>query len=154
MNKSDQKKTNTLDILSKRLEEAHDLYDDPSPLVHDPMNNTFKTENQMKKEISDQEKYKILKETSNQQEKKEFRDIERKYKKEVPFKKNKLISQRRELSKTKHEPQVPLKIDFDFKFPKNISTKPDETLAALERESSKVDPDLYKGLGSFFLKKF
>ena len=123
MNKSDQKKTKPLDNLTKRIIEATELYDDPSPVIHDPMTNTFKTENQLKKEISDQEKYKILKETSNQQEKKEFRDIERKYKKEVPFKKNKLISQRRELSKTKHEPQVPLKINFDFNFPKKISKK-------------------------------
>lgn len=153
MNKSDQKKIKPFDDLSKRIIEAHELYDDPSPVVHDPMTNTFKTENQLKKEISDQEKYKILKDVSNQQERKEFRDIERKYKKEVPFKKNKLISQRKLTKQTNHKPQVPLKIDFDFQIPKKIIPKKDQTLANLEKERTRIDPDYFKGLGTFLLKK-
>ena len=96
-------------------------------MVHDPMTNTFKTENQLKKEFRDQEKRKI--------------------------KNNKLSDQRKLTKQTNHKPQVPLKIDFDFQIPKKIIPKTDQTLANLEKERTRIDPDYFKGLGTFLPKK-
>ena len=38
-------------------------------------------------------------------------------------------------------------------FQKNFY-KPDNTLERIEKDRNKLDPDFYKGLGTFFLKKF
>ena len=48
MIKSKDKKTNPLDQVTKRIEKYIETYD--NPLVHDPLTNSFKTENQMKLE--------------------------------------------------------------------------------------------------------
>jgi hypothetical protein len=127
MNKSDQKKTKPLDILTKRIIEAHEMYDDPSPVIHDPVSNTFKTENQLKKEFKEQENKKL--------------------KKSKPFNKHRATKQ------TNPRPQIPLKIDFDFQIPKKVIPKTDQTLANLEKERTKIDPDYFKGLGTFLPKK-
>ena len=48
MIKSKDKKTNPLDQIAKRIEKYVETYD--SPVIHDPISNTFKTENQIKHE--------------------------------------------------------------------------------------------------------
>lgn len=162
MSKSDQKKTKPFNI-NERVLQMTALYDDnvPSSMEQEPgtdnvivSNGQITTEKQLKKDLSDQDKYKILKQVANQKEKKQFRDIERKYKNELPFKKNKLSEQRRLTKQTKHEPQVPMNFDFSIPIRPRVKKEPDQTLAKLQRESERVDPDLFKGLGSFFGKKF
>ena len=59
MIKSKDKKTNPLDQVTKRIEKYIETYD--NPLVHDPLTNSFKTENQMKleAEIKEQKPKKV-----------------------------------------------------------------------------------------------
>ena len=119
MIKSKDKKTNPLDQVTKRIEKYIETYD--SPLVHDPLTNSFKTENQMKLEA----------EIKEQKPKKP----------EQPFvklkKKNQTIS-------------TPMNLNLNFQ---KIEKEDDKTLERLERDSNKVDPDTFRGLGVFLPRK-
>jgi hypothetical protein len=78
---------------NKTFVEASNKYDDTN-YIYNPADNGIYTEQELKKKFTAQENYKLLKSVANQQEKKDFRDIERKYKKKssidqrtVPFSK-------------------------------------------------------------------
>ena len=90
MSKSKENKTKPL---LQKLTEKMNKYDGTN-YIYDGSDNTINTEADMKKKFSAQEKYRMYKQFANNQEKKEFRDIERKYKKKssidqrtVPFSK-------------------------------------------------------------------
>ena len=81
-NKLEKQKTNPLDNLDQKIKDLNELYDE-TPIVHDPVSNTFMTEGQLKKKFD--------KEVKNK-----------------PFIKiKKPIAQRRERSKTQRDTQVP-----------------------------------------------
>ena len=142
MNKSKQNKTKPL---LQKLTEGMNKYDETN-YIYDGSDNTINTEADMKKKFSAQEKYRMYKQVANNQEKKEFRDIERKYKKKS------CIDQRTVSSVPVSVGNIPLNL-FDYNFAKNFPEKKN-TLENLEQERNKKDPDFYKGLGTFFLKKF
>ena len=150
MNKSKDQKTKKPEEfnLNKEFVKVSNTYDDTN-YVYDPVDNSINTEAEMKKKFSAQDNYKLLKSVANQQEKKEFRDIERKYKKKTP------IEPRRVPSKDKSDTTPPL--DFG-KFPSFLKVQtpelPDDTLKKIVDERNKPDPDFYKGLGIFLPKKF
>ena len=132
MSKSKENKTNVLNNLGKTIVDLTNKYDVESK--------------NFKKNFSAQDKYRMYKQVANNQEKKEFRDIERKYKKKSS------IDQRTVPSETVSVGKLPLNL-FDYNFQKNFY-KPDDTLKRIEKDRNKLDPDFYKGLGTFFLKKF
>ena len=132
MSKSKENKTNVLNNLGKTIVDLTNKYDVESK--------------NFKKNFSAQDKYRMYKQVANNQEKKEFRDIERKYKKKSS------IAQRTVPSEEFSVGKVPLNL-FDYNFQKNFY-KPDDTLKRIEKDRNKLDPDFYKGLGTFFQKKF
>ena len=132
MSKSKENKTNVLNNLGKTIVDLTNKYD-------------LESKN-FKKNFSAQDKYRMYKQVANNQEKKEFRDIERKYKKKSS------IAQRTVPSEEFSVGKVPLNL-FDYNFQKNFY-KPDDTLKRIEKDRNKLDPDFYKGLGTFFQKKF
>ena len=132
MSKSKENKTNVLNNLGKTIVDLTNKYDVESK--------------NFKKNFSAQDKYRMYKQVANNQEKKEFRDIERKYKKKSS------IAQRTVPSETVSVGKLPLNL-FDYNFQKNFY-KPDDTLKRIEKDRNKLDPDFYKGLGTFFQKKF
>ena len=132
MSKSKENKTNVLNNLGKTIVDLTNKYDVESK--------------NFKKNFSAQDKYRMYKQVANNQEKKEFRDIERKYKKKSS------IDQRTVPSEEFSVGKVPLNL-FDYNFQKNFY-KPDDTLERIEKDRNKLDPDFYKGLGTFFQKKF
>ena len=132
MSKSKENKTNVLNNLGKTIVDLTNKYD--------VENKNFK------KNFSAQDKYRMYKQVANNQEKKEFRDIERKYKKKSS------IAQRTVPSETVSVGKLPLNL-FDYNFQKNFY-KPDDTLKRIEKDRNKTDPDFYKGIGTFFQKKF
>ena len=69
---------------NKTFAEASNKYDDTN-YIYNAADNGIYTEQELKKKFSAQDNYKLLKSVANQQEKKEFRDIERKYKKIKPI---------------------------------------------------------------------
>ena len=142
MSKSDQKKTKST---TQRLTETMNTYDGTN-YVYDGSDDTINTEAEMKKKFTAQDNYKLLKSVANNQEKKQFRDIERKYKKKTP------IEPRRESSNTVSDTVLPLNIS-DLKFKKNFEPK-DDTLKRIEEDRNKVDPDFFRGLGTFFIKRY
>ena len=142
MNKSKQNKTKPL---LQKLTEGMNKYEGTN-YIYDGSDNTINTEAEMKKKFTAQDNYKLLKSVANNQEKKEFRDIERKYKKKSS------IAQRTVPSEEFSVGKVPLNL-FDYNFQKNFY-KPDDTLERIEKDRNKLDPDFYKGLGTFFQKKF
>ena len=142
MSKSKENKTKPL---LQKLTEKMNKYDGTN-YIYDGSDNTINTEADMKKKFSAQEKYRMYKQFANNQEKKEFRDIERKYKKKSS------IAQRTVPSEEFSVGKVPLNL-FDYNFQKNFY-KPDDTLKRIEKDRNKLDPDFYKGLGTFFQKKF
>ena len=142
MSKSKENKTKPL---LQKLTEKMNKYDETN-YIYDGSDNTINTEADMKKKFSAQEKYRMYKQFANNQEKKEFRDIERKYKKKSS------IDQRTVPSEEFSVGKVPLNL-FDYNFQKNFY-KPDDTLKRIEKDRNKLDPDFYKGLGTFFQKKF
>ena len=77
MSKSDQKNTKTL---NQTMTETMNKYDGTN-YIYDGSDDTINTEADMKKKFTAQDNYKLLKSVANNQEKKQFRDIERKYKK-------------------------------------------------------------------------
>ena len=142
MSKSDQKKTKST---TQRLTETMNTYDGTN-YVYDGSDDTINTEAEMKKKFTAQDNYKLLKSVANNQEKKQFRDIERKYNKKTP------IEPRRESSNTVSDTALPL--DFSLpKFKKNF-TPEDDTLKRIEEDRNKVDPDFFRGLGTFFIKRY
>ena len=142
MNKSKQNKTKPL---LQKLTEKMNKYDGTN-YIYDGSDNTINTEADMKKKFSAQEKYRMYKQVANNQEKKEFRDIERKYKKKSS------IAQRTVPSEPVSDTRLPLNF-FDYNFQKNFY-KPDDTLKRIEKDRNKKDPDFFKGLGTFFQKKY
>ena len=128
-NKLEKKNTNVLDGLDKKIKDLNELYDE-GPIVHDPVSNTFMSEGQLKK--------KIEKEVKNK-----------------PFIKiKKPIAQRRERFKTQRNTQVPLKIDISPIVKQKQQLQENNILKKIIKEQETTDPDLYKGLGTFFAKKF
>jgi len=142
MSKSKDQKTKPL---LQKLTEGMNKYEGTN-YIYDGSDNTINTEAEMKKKFTAQDNYKLLKSVANNQEKKEFRDIERKYKKKSS------IAQRTVPSEEFSVGKVPLNL-FDYNFQKNFY-KPDDTIERIEKDRNKLDPDFYKGLGTFFQKKF
>ena len=142
MSKSKDQKTKPL---LQKLTEGMNKYEGTN-YIYDGSDNTINTEAEMKKKFTAQDNYKLLKSVANNQEKKEFRDIERKYKKKSS------IAQRTVPSEEFSVGKVPLNL-FDYNFQKNFY-KPDDTLKRIEKDRNKTDPDFYKGIGTFFQKKF
>jgi len=142
MSKSKDQKTKPL---LQKLTEGMNKYEGTN-YIYDGSDNTINTEAEMKKKFTAQDNYRLLKSVANNQEKKEFRDIERKYKKKSS------IAQRTVPSEEFSVGKVPLNL-FDYNFQKNFY-KPDDTLERIEKDRNKLDPDFYKGLGTFFQKKF
>ena len=66
--------------MERGIVEASNTYDGTN-YIYDGSDDTIMTESEMLKKFTAQEKYEMLKKVANNQEKKEFRDIERKYKK-------------------------------------------------------------------------
>ena len=102
MSKSDQKKTKST---TQRLTETMNTYDGTN-YVYDGSDDTINTEAEMKKKFTAQDNYKLLKSVANNQEKKQFRDIERKYKK------NSSIDQRTKPFSKKPDTGAAVKIDI------------------------------------------
>ena len=142
MSKSKDQKTKPL---LQKLTEGMNKYEGTN-YIYDGSDNTINTEAEMKKKFTAQDNYRLLKSVANNQEKKEFRDIERKYKKKSS------IAQRTVPSKPVSDTRLPLNF-FDYNFQKNFY-KPDDTLKRIEKDRNNLDPDFYKGLGTFFQKKF
>ena len=140
MSKSKDKKTKPYD-LEKELLRLTDLYDE-GPIIHDPMSNTFKSEQQMIRENEVKAKgiYDHL--TSN------------KNKKAVKVVQNKPITKRRESLKAKLIPSVPMNLDLNLKISKQPAADAAENiLKKIDNERNKVDPDTFKGLGAFLPRK-
>ena len=142
MSKSDQKNTKTL---NQTMTETMNKYDGTN-YIYDGSDDTINTEADMKKKFTAQDNYKLLKSVANNQEKKQFRDIERKYKKKTH------TEPRRESSNTISDTTLPLNIS-DFKFEKN-SAADDDTLKKIIEDRNKPDPDFFRGLGTFFIKRY
>lgn len=142
MSKSKDQKTKPL---LQKLTEGMNKYEGTN-YIYDGSDNTINTEAEMKKKFTAQDNYKLLKSVANNQEKKEFRDIERKYKKKSS------IAQRTVPSEPVSDTRLPLNF-FDYNFQKNFY-KPDDTLKRIEKDRNKKDPDFFKGLGTFFQKKY
>ena len=142
MSKSKDQKTKPL---LQKLTEGMNKYEGTN-YIYDGSDNTINTEAEMKKKFTAQDNYRLLKSVANNQEKKEFRDIESKYKKKSS------IAQRTVPSEEFSVGKVPLNL-FDYNFQKNFY-KPDDTLKRIEKDRNKKDPDFFKGLGTFFQKKY
>ena len=79
---------------------------DNTNYIYNPADNGIYTEQELKKKFTAQDNYKLLKSVANNQEKKQFRDIERKYKKK------KLIDQRTKPFSKKPDTGAAVKIDI------------------------------------------
>ena len=113
--------------------------------VYDGADDTIMTESEMLKKFTAQEKYELLKKVANNQEKKEFRDIERKYKKKSS------IEPRTESLNVKSDTTLPLEIPNFIKVKEAAPV--DDTLNKILEDRNKPDPDYFKGLGTFLPKK-
>ena len=150
MNKSNQKKTKSL---NKTLTETMNTYDG-SNYIYDGSDDTINTEQEMIKKYSKPkvQTWEIMKETADKKELRELRKIEKKMNyKMKPIKKSS-IDQRRESSKQVSDTYIPLDISIPKVIPKEAAL--DDTLKKIEEDRNKVDPDFFKGLGTFFVKKF
>mgnify|MGYP003139999542 CR=1 FL=1 len=90
---------------NKSITEAMNKYDNTN-YIYNPADNGIYTEQELKKKFTAQDNYKLLKSVANNQEKKQFRDIERKYKKK------KLIDQRTKPFSKKPDTGAAVKIDI------------------------------------------
>ena len=149
MNKSNQKKTKTL---NKTLTETMNTYDG-SNYIYDGSDDTINTEQEMIKKYSKPkvQTWEIMKETADKKELRELRKIEKKMNyKMKPIKKSS-IDQRRESSKQVSDTYIPL----DISIPKVITKEAalDNTLKRIEEDRNKVDPDFFRGIGTFLTKK-
>ena len=140
MSKSKEQKTKPYD-LEKELLRLTDLYDE-GPIIHDPMSNTFKSEQQMIRENEVKAKgiYDHLTRNKN--------------KKVVKVVKNKPITKRRESLKAISTTSVPMNLDLNLKISKQPAADAAENiLKKIDNERNKVDPDTFKGLGTFLPRK-
>tara|TARA_R100000664_G_C2720929_1_gene114456 strand:- start:517 stop:966 length:450 start_codon:yes stop_codon:yes gene_type:complete len=100
---------------NKTFTEASNKYDNTN-YIYNPADNGIYTEKELKKKFTATDTYNLLKSVANQQEKKEFRDIERKYKKKKP------IAQRTEPFSNKDDTGAAVKIDIaPFPFENTIT---------------------------------
>ena len=90
---------------NQSITEAMNKYDGTN-YVYNPADNVIYTEQELKKKFTAQDNYKLLKSVANNQEKKQFRDIERKYKK------NSSIDQRTKPFSKKPDTGAAVKIDI------------------------------------------
>ena len=168
MKKLEKTKANPLDQVNKRIEKYVELYD--SPVIHDPMTNTFKTEKQF---VHDENKRIV--DTLNKYEDADIPEQVIKYSpKKVPNHiKDKMIEKHLTRNKNhsylgldKQKPtairrtpkkpvaisRTPLNIDYKLDLPQD---KPEQNiLKKIEDDRNKTDPDFFKGLGMFLPKKF
>ena len=146
MSKSKENKTKKpLDkTFNEAFTEASNTYDGTN-YVYDGADDTIMTESEMLKKFTAQEKYELLKKVANNQEKKEFRDIERKYKKKSS------IEPRTESLNVKSDTTLPLEIPNFIKVKEAAPV--DDTLNKILEDRNKPDPDYFKGLGTFLPKK-
>jgi hypothetical protein len=150
MNKSNQKKTKSL---NKIMTETMNTYDGNN-YIYDGSDDTINTEQEMIKKYSKPkvQTWEIMKETADKKELRELRKIEKKMNyKMKPIKKSS-IDQRRESSKQVSDTYIPLDISIPKDIPKEAAL--DDTLKRIEEDRNKVDPDFFRGLGTFFVKKF
>ena len=96
------KKTKTF---NQSITEAMNKYDGTN-YIYNAADDGIYTEQELKKKFTAQDNYKLLKSVANNQEKKQFRDIERKYKKKNP------IEPRREPFSKKPDTGAAVKIDI------------------------------------------
>jgi hypothetical protein len=116
---------------NKTFAEASNKYDDTN-YIYNPADNGIYTEKELKKKFSATDTYNLLKSVANQQEKKEFRDIERKYKKKKP------IAQRTAPFSKKPDTGAAVKIDITpFPFENTIT----HTYGAIEADEIKPRED-------------
>ena len=149
MNKSNQKKTKSL---NKTLTETMNTYDG-SNYIYDGSDDTINTEQEMIKKYSKPkvQTWEIMKETADKKELRELRKIEKKMNyKMKPIKKSS-IDQRRESSKQVSDTYIPLDISIPKVIPKEAAI--DDTLKRIEEDRNKVDPDFFRGIGTFLTKK-
>tara|TARA_R100001594_G_scaffold32032_1_gene59511 strand:- start:2982 stop:3434 length:453 start_codon:yes stop_codon:yes gene_type:complete len=149
MNKSNQKKTKSL---NKTLTETMNTYDG-SNYIYDGSDDTINTEQEMIKKYSKPkvQTWEIMKETADKKELRELRKIEKKMNyKMKPIKKSS-IDQRRESSKQVSDTYIPLDISIPKVIPKEAAL--DNTLKRIEEDRNKVDPDFFRGIGTFLTKK-
>ena len=152
MNKSNKNLTE----IGKRVLKYTDTYDDN--VIVD--GNEIKLESQLRKEIEDREKkrkipsWMVMKQLAqdkarkgNTKELNDLLKIERKMRKKTN------TAQRTAPKATSPTPTIPLDL-IDFNEFSKIKSKPDDTLQRLEEDRNKPDPDIAKGLGIFFPKKF
>ena len=140
MTKSKDQKTKKPRTWNEAIVEASNTYDGTN-YVYDGADDTIMTESEMLKKFTAQEKYEMLKKVANNQEKKEFREIERKYKKKKP------IAQRTAPFSNKDDTGGAVKIDIaPFPFENTIT----HTYGAIEDvpvEEVKPREDLAKVKG-------
>ena len=157
MKKLEKTKANPLDTIGKRIEKYSNLYDG-SPVIHDPLTNEFKTETQMLHEndvIDILNKYEDGSNISKVKSKRIYDHLTRnKNKKAVKAAQKKPIAQRRDSIKTISTTSVPMNLDFNL----NISKEPpadaaENILEKIDNDRNKVDPDTFKGLGTFLPRK-
>ena len=149
MNKSNQKKTKSL---NKTLTETMNTYDGNN-YIYDGSDDTINTEQEMIKKYSKPkvQTWEIMKETADKKELRELRKIEKKMNyKMKPIKKSS-IDQRRESSKQVSDTYIPLDISIPKVIPKEAAL--DDTLKRIEADRNKVDPDFFRGIGTFLTKK-
>jgi hypothetical protein len=144
MSKSKDQKTKKPRTWNEAIVEASNTYDGTN-YIYDGADDTIMTESEMLKKFTAQEKYEMLKKVANNQEKKEFRDIEKKYKKKSN------VETRREPSKVKPDTTLPLEIPNFIKVKEAAPV--DDTLNKILKDRNKPDPDYFKGLGTFLPKK-
>ena len=144
MSKSKDQKTKKPRTWNEAIVEASNTYDGTN-YIYDGADDTIMTESEMLKKFTAQEKYEMLKKVANNQEKKEFREIERKYKKKSS------IEPRTEASKVKPDTTLPLEIPNFIKVKEAAPV--DDTLNKILNDRNKPDPDYFKGLGTFLPKK-
>ena len=175
MIKSKDKKTNPLDAVPKRIEKYSELYD--SPMMHDPLSNSFKTENQIKHEagirdnkiidklnkfedkpdipkkklpyLSATDRYNMYKATASPAERKEFEQIEERSK---PLKERKVYKAKMAAL------DAQLKASLLTPIPTTITQPEPKNTFLADLEAQREDPDIDKGLGHIIrnvdLKKF
>ena len=119
--------------------EAMNKYDDTN-YIYNAADDQIYTEKELTKKISATDNYKLLKKVANQQEKKEFRDIERKYQKKKP------TAQRTEPFIKVSNTRTPLNIDIN-PIPKFVSQQPTAKAFYNAGTKPKVSEGLAKILG-------
>ena len=164
-------KKNPLDALPKRIEKYTETYD--SPLMHDPLTNSFKTEDQIKHEAGIKENnrvidtlnkyedtpdipkqkvpkmnavdmYKAYKKTASPAEKKEFEQIEER---------SKPLKERRVYKAKMAALDAQLKQSLSTPIPTTVTQPEPKNNFLNDLAAERKDPDLFRGLGTFLHKK-